>query len=146
MLLGLCDLAEHAGTNLIRCWAARPDRRAAGRRRCSNEPPPPIARPFVRPCRRWPRRPAPCSPAVNGRIETAVKLVLMHDVMPQADGSILVGSSRDPLSPTSSWARPASARISPAARRPTAGASTASRRASEARAGAAASGAPARGA
>ena len=36
-------------------------------------------------------------PAVNGRIESAVKLVLMHDVMPQADGSILVGSSRDPL-------------------------------------------------
>ena len=35
--------------------------------------------------------------AVNGRIESAVKLVLMHDVMPQADGSILVGSSRDPL-------------------------------------------------
>jgi hypothetical protein len=35
--------------------------------------------------------------AVNGRIESAVKLVLMHDVMPQADGSILVGSSSDPL-------------------------------------------------
>jgi hypothetical protein len=35
--------------------------------------------------------------AVNGRIEAAVKLVLLHDVMPQADGSILVGSSRDPL-------------------------------------------------
>ena len=35
--------------------------------------------------------------AVNGRIEAAVKLVLMHDVMPQPDGSILVGSSRDPL-------------------------------------------------
>jgi hypothetical protein len=35
--------------------------------------------------------------AVNGRIESAVKLVLMHDVMPQPDGSILVGSSRDPL-------------------------------------------------
>jgi hypothetical protein len=34
---------------------------------------------------------------VNDRIESAVKLVLMHDVMPQADGSILVGSSRDPL-------------------------------------------------
>ena len=34
---------------------------------------------------------------VNGRIESAVKLVLMHDVMPQPDGSILVGSSRDPL-------------------------------------------------
>jgi hypothetical protein len=34
---------------------------------------------------------------VNGRIESAVRLVLMHDVMPQADGSILVGSSRDPL-------------------------------------------------
>ena len=28
--------------------------------------------------------------AVNGRIESAVKLVLMHDVMPQEDGSILV--------------------------------------------------------
>lgn len=36
-------------------------------------------------------------PAVNGRIESAVKLVLLHDVMPQPDGSILVGSSRDPL-------------------------------------------------
>ena len=35
--------------------------------------------------------------AVNGRLESAVKLVLMHDVMPQADGSILVGSSSDPL-------------------------------------------------
>ena len=35
--------------------------------------------------------------AVNGRIESAVKLVLVHDVMPQADGTILVGSSRDPL-------------------------------------------------
>ena len=35
--------------------------------------------------------------AVNGRIESAVKLVLLHDVMPQEDGSILVGSSRDPL-------------------------------------------------
>ena len=34
---------------------------------------------------------------VNGRLESAVKLVLMHDVMPQPDGSILVGSSRDPL-------------------------------------------------
>jgi hypothetical protein len=34
---------------------------------------------------------------VNGRIESAVKLVLMHDVMSQEDGSILVGSSRDPL-------------------------------------------------
>jgi hypothetical protein len=34
---------------------------------------------------------------VNGRIESAVKLVLLHDVMPQADGSILVGSSSDPL-------------------------------------------------
>ena len=34
---------------------------------------------------------------VNGRIESAVKLVLLHDVMPQPDGSILVGSSRDPL-------------------------------------------------
>jgi hypothetical protein len=36
-------------------------------------------------------------PAINGRIESAVKLVLMHDVMPQPDGSILVASSRDPL-------------------------------------------------
>ena len=35
--------------------------------------------------------------SVNGRIESAVKLVLLHDVMPQADGSILVGSSSDPL-------------------------------------------------
>jgi hypothetical protein len=35
--------------------------------------------------------------AVNGRIEAAVKLVLLHDVMPQADGSILVGSSSDPM-------------------------------------------------
>ena len=29
---------------------------------------------------------------VNGRIESAVKLVLLHDVMPQEDGSILVGA------------------------------------------------------
>ena len=35
--------------------------------------------------------------AVNGRIESAVKLVLVQDVTPQADGSILVGSSTDPL-------------------------------------------------
>ena len=34
---------------------------------------------------------------VNGRIESAIELVLAYDVMPQADGSILVGSSRDPL-------------------------------------------------
>ena len=34
---------------------------------------------------------------VNGRIESAVKLVLLHDVMPQADGSILVGSSTDAM-------------------------------------------------
>ena len=35
--------------------------------------------------------------AVNGRLEHAVKLVLLHDVMPQADGSILVGSSTDAM-------------------------------------------------
>jgi hypothetical protein len=35
--------------------------------------------------------------AVNGRIESAVKLVLVQDVTPQADGSIIVGSSSDPL-------------------------------------------------
>jgi hypothetical protein len=35
--------------------------------------------------------------SVNGRIESAVKLVLVQDVTPQADGSILVGSSSDPL-------------------------------------------------
>jgi hypothetical protein len=35
--------------------------------------------------------------AVNGRVESAVKLVLGHDVVPQDDGSILVGSSSDPL-------------------------------------------------
>ena len=35
--------------------------------------------------------------AVNGRVESAVKLVLAHDVTPQADGSIEVGSSSDPL-------------------------------------------------
>jgi len=35
--------------------------------------------------------------AVNGRVESAVKLVLASDVEPQADGSILVGSSTDPL-------------------------------------------------
>jgi hypothetical protein len=34
---------------------------------------------------------------VNGRIEKAVKLVLSHDVMPQANGSILVGSSSVPM-------------------------------------------------
>jgi hypothetical protein len=33
----------------------------------------------------------------NGRIESAVKLVLAHDVTPQADGSIEVGSSSDAL-------------------------------------------------
>jgi hypothetical protein len=35
--------------------------------------------------------------AVNGRIEAAVKLVLVQDVTPQEDGSILVGSSTEPL-------------------------------------------------
>lgn len=35
--------------------------------------------------------------AVNGRVESAVKLVLVQDVQPQADGSILVGSSTDAL-------------------------------------------------
>ena len=35
--------------------------------------------------------------AVNGRVESAVKLVLGQDVTPQDDGSILVGSSTDPL-------------------------------------------------
>ena len=35
--------------------------------------------------------------AVNGRVESAVKLVLAHDVTPQADGTIEVGSSSDPL-------------------------------------------------
>jgi hypothetical protein len=34
---------------------------------------------------------------VNGRIEAAVKLVLVQDVTPQDDGTILVGSSTDPL-------------------------------------------------
>lgn len=34
---------------------------------------------------------------VNGRVESAVKLVLLHDVLPQEDGSILVGSSTDPM-------------------------------------------------
>jgi len=33
----------------------------------------------------------------NGRVESAVKLVLGHDIEPQEDGSILVGSSSDPL-------------------------------------------------
>ena len=35
--------------------------------------------------------------AVNGRVESAARLVLLHDVTPQADGSILVGSSSDPM-------------------------------------------------
>jgi hypothetical protein len=35
--------------------------------------------------------------AVNGRVESAVKLVLAGDVLPQDDGSILVGSSSDPM-------------------------------------------------
>jgi hypothetical protein len=35
--------------------------------------------------------------AVNGRVESAVKLVLAHDVTPQADGTIEVGSTSDPL-------------------------------------------------
>jgi hypothetical protein len=35
--------------------------------------------------------------AVNGRVESAVKLVLGQDVEPQEDGTILVGSSSDPL-------------------------------------------------
>lgn len=35
--------------------------------------------------------------AVNGRVESASKLVLLGDVMPQEDGSILVGSSSDPM-------------------------------------------------
>jgi hypothetical protein len=35
--------------------------------------------------------------AVNGRVESAARLVLVHDVTPQDDGSILVGSSSDPL-------------------------------------------------
>ena len=35
--------------------------------------------------------------SINGRLESAVKLVLGHDVMPQADGSILVGSSSDAM-------------------------------------------------
>src|SRR5215475_438562 len=34
--------------------------------------------------------------AVNGRIESAAKLVLWQDVEPQADGSIFVGSASDP--------------------------------------------------
>jgi hypothetical protein len=34
--------------------------------------------------------------AVNGRVESAVKLVLMGDVQPQTDGTIRVGSSSDP--------------------------------------------------
>jgi hypothetical protein len=32
----------------------------------------------------------------NGRIESAIKLVLMGDVQPQPDGTIVVGSSSDP--------------------------------------------------
>jgi hypothetical protein len=35
--------------------------------------------------------------AVNGRVESAARLVLLHDVTPQKDGSILVGSSTDPM-------------------------------------------------
>jgi hypothetical protein len=34
--------------------------------------------------------------AVNGRVESAARLVLLHDVTPQEDGTILVGSSTDP--------------------------------------------------
>src|SRR5262245_38875354 len=34
--------------------------------------------------------------AVNGRIESAARLVLWQDVEPQDDGSILVGSASDP--------------------------------------------------
>ena len=35
--------------------------------------------------------------SVNGRVESAVRLVLAHDVTPQADGTIEVGSASDPL-------------------------------------------------
>src|SRR5215471_9262789 len=35
-------------------------------------------------------------PAVNGRVEKAVKLVLAGDVEPQADGTITVYSATDP--------------------------------------------------
>jgi hypothetical protein len=35
--------------------------------------------------------------AVNGRVESAARLVLLHDVQPQDDGTILVGSSSDPM-------------------------------------------------
>ena len=35
--------------------------------------------------------------SINGRLEGAVKLVLAHDVTPQEDGSIEVGSCTDPL-------------------------------------------------
>jgi hypothetical protein len=33
----------------------------------------------------------------NGRVESAARLVLLRDVSPQADGTILVGSSSDPM-------------------------------------------------
>lgn len=36
-------------------------------------------------------------PECNGRVEKAVKLVLMQDVRPLADGAVEVGSSSDPL-------------------------------------------------
>jgi len=35
--------------------------------------------------------------SINGRLEGAVKLVLAHDVTPQEDGSIVVGSCSNPL-------------------------------------------------
>jgi hypothetical protein len=35
--------------------------------------------------------------AINGRLDGAVKLVLAHDVTPEEDGSITVGSCTDPL-------------------------------------------------
>jgi hypothetical protein len=35
--------------------------------------------------------------AINGRLEGAVKLVLAHDIVRLADGSIEVGSSSDPM-------------------------------------------------
>src|SRR2546430_16690610 len=34
--------------------------------------------------------------AVNGRVESAIKLVLLGEVQPQEDGSIQVGSCTDP--------------------------------------------------